>query len=154
MWAILLSTKAAAADAIKHVQAATEECGRKLKVLRTDKGGDFTTAEFAAYCADEGIQRHYSAPYSQQQNGVVERRNQAVVATARSLLKQRGMPAIFCGEAVMTAVHLLNRSPTKSLEGKTPYEAWHGRTPVVGHLYRFGCLPFVKELNHVSKLED
>jgi hypothetical protein len=46
-----------------------------------------------------------------------------MVATARALLKQRGMPTEFWGEAVMTAVHLHNRSPTKSLEGKTPYEA-------------------------------
>jgi hypothetical protein len=41
-------------------------------------------------------------------------------ATARALLKQRGMQAEFYGEAVMIAMHLLNRSPTKSLEGKTP----------------------------------
>jgi transposase InsO family protein len=53
-------------------------------VLRTNNGGKFTAAEFAAYCADEGIQRHYSAPYSPQQNGVVECRNQTVVAAARA----------------------------------------------------------------------
>ena len=35
-------------------QVAAEECGRKLRVLRTDNGGEFTAAEFAAYCADEG----------------------------------------------------------------------------------------------------
>jgi transposase InsO family protein len=62
MWAVLLDSKVAVADAIKRHQAATEkECGRKLRVLRTDNGGKFT-----AYCADEGIQRHYSAPYSPQ----------------------------------------------------------------------------------------
>jgi transposase InsO family protein len=33
-------------------------------VLRTDNGGEFTAAEFAAYCADEGIQRHFFAPYT------------------------------------------------------------------------------------------
>ena len=64
------------------------------------------------------------------------------------------MPAEFWGEALATAVYLLNRSPTKSLEGKTPYEAWHGRTPAVGHLRTFGCLVYVKELNHVGKLDD
>jgi transposase InsO family protein len=53
------------------------------------------TAEFASYCADEGVQRHYSAPYSPQQNDIVERRNQTVVGMARALLKQRGMPAVF-----------------------------------------------------------
>jgi hypothetical protein len=67
-----------------------------------------------------------------------------VVATTRALLKQRGMLAEFWGEAVMTAVHLLNRSPTKSLEGKTLYEAWHGRTPAVRHLCTFGWLAYVK----------
>ena len=54
----------------------------------------------------------------------------------------------------MTAVHLLNRSPTSALDGKTPYEAWHGRKPAVSYLRIFGCLAFVKELNHVGKLDD
>ena len=124
MWAVLLDSKVAAADAIKrHQVAAKKECGRKLWVLCTDNGGEFTAAEFVAYCTDEGIQRHYSMPYSPQQDGVVERHNQTVVAAARALLKQRGMPAVYWGEAVMTAVHLLNRSPTSALDGKTPYEA-------------------------------
>jgi transposase InsO family protein len=56
--------KSATADAIKHVQAEAEKvCGRKLRVLRTDNGREFTATEFAEYCADEGITRHYSAPY-------------------------------------------------------------------------------------------
>jgi hypothetical protein len=46
-----------------------------------------------------------------------------VVAVARALLKQHGMLAIYWGEAVMTAVHLLNRSLTSALDDKTPYEA-------------------------------
>jgi transposase InsO family protein len=75
MWVVLLDTKAAAADAIKRHQAAAEECGRKLRVLRTDNGGEFMEAEFAAYCTDEGIQLHFSVTYTPQQNGVVERRN-------------------------------------------------------------------------------
>ena len=127
MWVSPLTTKSATADAIKRTQAEAEKaCGRKLNVLRTDNGQEFTAGEFADYCADEGITRHYSAPYSPQQNGVVERRNQTVVGMARALLKQQGVPAKFWGEAVVTAVHLLNRSPTKSLQGKTPYEAWYG----------------------------
>ena len=83
---------------------------------------------------------------------VVKRRNQTVVATASALLKQRGMLVTFWGEAVMTTVHLLNRSLAKS-KGKTPYKAWHGRTRAVGYLRAFGCLAYVKELNHLGKLE-
>jgi hypothetical protein len=56
---------------------------------------------------------------------------------AWALLKQRGMPA-----------------HTKALNGRTPYEAWHGRKPVVSHLRVFGCLAFSKELGPIGKLND
>jgi transposase InsO family protein len=76
MWVMILGSKGEVANAIRRVQVATEaECGCKLRVLRTNNGGEFTAAEFASYNADEGVQRHYSAPYSQQQNDIVERRN-------------------------------------------------------------------------------
>jgi transposase InsO family protein len=73
-WVVLLTAKSEASSAIKRIQAAIEkECGRKLRVLRIDNQGEFTAAEFATYCVDEGITRHFSAPYTPQQNGVVER---------------------------------------------------------------------------------
>jgi hypothetical protein len=74
---------------------------------------------------------------------------------AHSLLKSRGMPITFWGEAVATAVYLQNRAPTKSLNGITPYEAWHGHRPDVQHLRTFGCVAFVKAATpHLRKPED
>jgi hypothetical protein len=62
MWVVVLSSKGEATDAIRRAQATAEvECGRKLRI---DNGGKFTTVEFTSYCADEGVQRHYSVPYS------------------------------------------------------------------------------------------
>jgi transposase InsO family protein len=88
MWFVVLGRKGEAADAIRRAQAAAEaECDRKLRVLHTDNGGEFTAVEFASYCTDEGVQRHYSTPYNPQQNGVVERRNQTVVGMTQALLK-------------------------------------------------------------------
>jgi hypothetical protein len=75
------------------------------------------------------------------------------VGIAQALLKQRGMPAVFWGEAVVTTVYILNRSPTKALNGRTSYKAWHGRKPAVSHLRVFGCLAFGKELGHIGKLD-
>jgi hypothetical protein len=155
MWVVVLDSKGEAMNAIRHAQATAEaECGRKLRVLRTDNGGEFTTAEFASYCTDEGVQHHYSTSYSLQQNDVVERHNQTVVGMTRALLKQRGMPTVFWGEAVVTAIYILNRLPTKALNSRTSYEAWHGRKPAVSHLRVFGCLAFAKELGHIGKLND
>jgi hypothetical protein len=50
------------------------------------------------------------------------------------------LPQRFWAEAINTAVFLKNRSPTQAIDGKTPYEVWHGSKPQLGHLRKFGCL--------------
>lgn len=101
-----------------------------------------------------GIQRHYTAPYSPQQNGEVERRNRTVVAMARSLLKEKGMPSVFWGEAVRHAVYM-NRLPTRALSKQTPYAAWKGKRPNLDHSRIFGCVGHMKTPGiHVRKLDD
>lgn len=74
---------------------------------------------------------------------------------ARSLLKAKHVPGEFWGEAVTTAVFLLNRSPTKSVDGKTSFEAWHGRKPNVHFLRTFGCIVHVMDTRPgLKKLDD
>jgi transposase InsO family protein len=81
--------------------------------------------QFEGFCrvlCNRCVQRQLIAPYSPQQNGVVERQNAMVVGAARSMLKEKGLLGWFWGEAVMTAVYLLNRVPCKVVEGKTLFE--------------------------------
>ena len=41
------------------------------------------------------------------------------------------------------------------MQGRTPYEAWHGKKPQVGHLRTFGCVGHVKKIGPgVEKLPD
>jgi len=66
MWPQLLTSKDEAA-AIKKFKARVEaESDKKLRVLRTDCGGEFTLVEFATYCAGQGVVRHHTVPYSPQ----------------------------------------------------------------------------------------
>jgi transposase InsO family protein len=124
MWVALLHSKDEALNALKKIQIAAEvERNLKLKVLRTDRGGEFTSDQFVQHCERHGIKHFRTTPYTPQHNGVVERRNQTVVGMAMSLLKSMGVPNRFWGEAVTTAVYLLNRAPTKSVKGMTPYQA-------------------------------
>uniref|UniRef100_A0A8R7TXP5 Retrovirus-related Pol polyprotein from transposon TNT 1-94 n=1 Tax=Triticum urartu TaxID=4572 RepID=A0A8R7TXP5_TRIUA len=155
-WLVLLRSKDEAAEAIRRFKAAAETMSRhSLHTFRTDRGGEFTSTAFAEYCADHGVQRHLTAPYSPQQNGVVERRNLTVMGMARSMLKARGMPAFFWGEAITTAVFLMNRSYTRSLARKTPFEAWYDRKPNMHFLRVFGCVAHVKDTRpHLAKLAD
>jgi hypothetical protein len=65
MWLILLQAKSDAAKMIKHVQAQVEaESGKKLKVLHTDRGGEFTSSSFIDYCNEVDVQQHLTTPYS------------------------------------------------------------------------------------------
>lgn len=77
-----------------------------------------------------------------------------VVGMARSLFKAKGVPGEFWGEAVTTAVYILNRAPTKSVLGKTAYEAWHGTRPDVHFLRTFGCAHVKNARPNLNKLED
>ena len=47
------------------------------------------------------------------------------------MLVEAKLPQKFWVAALNTAVHLHNRSPTKALDGKTPYEAWTGSKPIL-----------------------
>ena len=156
MWITLLDTKDAAPAAIKRIQASAErKSGRKLLALRTDRGGEFTSAEFSTYCAELGVVRQLTAPYTPQLNGVIERRNQTVVGMPRSMLKASGLPGSFWGEAANTAVYILNRTTTRGTGGKTPYELWNGSTPALHHLWTFGCVVHVRNAGpHPKKLDD
>jgi hypothetical protein len=47
------------------------------------------------YCAAEGVHHQHTTPYNPQQNDIVERRNETMVVTARSMLKAKGLPRWF-----------------------------------------------------------
>jgi hypothetical protein len=78
-----------------------------------------------------------------------------VVATARSMLKAKGLSGWFWGEVVNVIMYVLNMCPTKSIDCMTPFEAWHGRKPTVHHLRTFECIVYVQNTTpHLKKMED
>ena len=111
--------------------------GHKVKKLRTDNGGEFTSTEFESYLKEEGIDHQYTIPKTPEQNGVSERMNRTLVEKVRSMLADSQLPHTFWAEALSTAAYLINRSPTKALDHKTPFEAWYGKKPTVSHLRVF-----------------
>ena len=143
-------------DAFIKFRAEVEKSsGYVIKVLRSDRGGEFLSKHFQNVCVEAGIKHQFTAPYTPQQNGVVERKNRSVMEMARSLLKSMEIPRIFWAEAVRRSVYLLNRLPTKSMGYRTPYEGWNGRKPHLGHLRVFGCKGHVKIMGtHLKKLDD
>ena len=102
-----------------------------------------------------GIKRHFTSPYTPQQNGVVERRNRTLMEMTRSILKHMQVPNYMWGEAIRHSTYLLNRVATRVLKDKTPYEAYRGKKPNINHLKTFGCIGYAKSVKpHLQKLED
>jgi transposase InsO family protein len=97
-------------------------------------GGGVTTKLFKEYCDELGIRHELTAPYTPQQNGVVEKRNQTIMSTARCMMKAKQFHSMFWVEVVNCDVYLLNGTMSKSTGDKTPYEVWTGSKPTVSHL--------------------
>lgn len=149
VWVYILKRKDQVFERFLEWKALVEKStGRKLKALRTDNGGEYTSAEFEAYLR-KGVRHELTVPKAPEQNGVAERMNRTLVETMRSMLADSKMPHRFWAEALSTAVYLRNRSPTKSVNGMTPFEAWTGEKPNVAHLRTFGCTVYV----HIPKDE-
>jgi transposase InsO family protein len=125
-----------------------------LCALCIDRGGEFTAAHINEYFAELGVRHELTARYTPHQNGVVERRNQIVVRTVRSMLKVKVLHGIFWGEAVTTTVYTLNRTPTRGNDGRTPYKLWVGNTPAGHHMRTFRCVVHVKITGYLKKLDD
>ena len=119
--------------------------GRKLKAIRTDNGGEFTSKEFEAHLTTEGVRHELTITKNPEHNGVAERMNRTLVETARSILVNANLPHSFWAEAPSTATFLRNRSPTKAVCGMT-HEAWTGEKARVDGLRVFGCQAFVHYL--------
>ena len=72
----------------------------------------------------------------------------------RSMLKEKSIILELWGEGINTCVYVLNRSSTKSLQGKTSYEIWSGKKLKLSHFRIFGSIVHVKTPKALGKLED
>ncbi|KAK1646645.1 hypothetical protein QYE76_064450 [Lolium multiflorum] len=122
----------------------------EIKAIRTDNGTEFKNYTMQEFVDDEGIKHEFSAPYTPQQNGVVERKNRTIIEMARTMLSEFNSPHNFWGEAISTAVHYSNRLFPPPLHNETPYELLIGNKPNVMYIRVFGCKCLVK--NNKGKL--
>eukprot|EP00253_Pinus_taeda_P029316 PITA_29316 len=91
-WIYFLKKKSEVFDRFKEFKALVEnQTEKKIKVLRTDNGGEFCGKEFEEFCKKCGIARQKTTPYTPQQNGVAERMNKTLMERARSMLSGAGL---------------------------------------------------------------
>nr|ABA96226.1 retrotransposon protein, putative, Ty1-copia subclass [Oryza sativa Japonica Group] len=136
----LLKTKDEALHYFKMYKAEVEnQLERKIKRLRSDRGGEYFSNEFASFCEEFGIIHEMTPPYSPQSNGVAERKNRTLTEMVNAMLDTAGLSKEWWGEAVLTASHVLNKIPMKHKE-VTPFEEWERKKLNLSYLRTWGCL--------------
>jgi DNA-binding transcriptional MerR regulator len=147
-WVVFLKEKDEAFEKFKIFKALTEnQTGNRLKVVISDRGGEFMSSDFKELCDKHGIKREYTIPGTPQQNGVVERQNRIVQQMARSMKKEKNIGQTYWVEAIHTAIHILNKAHLKPHSDKTPYELWHGIPTTIKHFKVFGSKCYIKNNN-------
>nr|GEW01016.1 retrotransposon protein, putative, Ty1-copia subclass [Tanacetum cinerariifolium] len=95
-------------------QLVDNQTGRTVKKLRTDNGLEFCNRKFKQLSIESGIARHLIS----------------------------GLPKTFWAKATCTAAYLINRSPSTSIEKKTPMKMWSGHPSDYEMLRVFGCVAY------------
>ena len=135
-------------DKLKIFRTEVEkQLGKVIKVVRSDRGGEYygkhgdagqLKGPFSKYLEDSGIVGQFTISGSPEQNGLAERRNRTLMEMVRSMISRTNLPGFLWGEALKTALYILNRVPTKAVP-LTPFELWTGRKPSLNHLKVWGC---------------
>ncbi|KAK1631562.1 hypothetical protein QYE76_005877, partial [Lolium multiflorum] len=148
----LMKHKSETFEKFKEFQSEVEnQRNKKIKFLRSDRGGEYLSYEFGMHLKKCGILSQLTPPGTPQRNGVSERRNRTLLDMVRSMMSLTDLPLSFWSYALETAAFTLNRAPSKSVE-TTPYELWFNKKPKLSFLKVWGCEAYVKKLQP-DKLE-
>ena len=154
-WIYFISTRDQMIDKYKEFnEMLMTQKNVKVKTLRCDGAGEYTSEEFKAYLKEKGTIQEVTPPYTAQWNGIAERLNRTLMNKTRCMLKAKNLDCRFWGEATATANYLRNISPTKRLE-VTPEEKYSNKKPTYKHLRIFGAkVHFKDNFPQLKKLED
>ena len=141
----LMKNKDQAFDMFKRYKVLVEnQLEKKIKILQSDRGGEYFSIEFSVFCEENGLILQTSAPYTPQQNGLAERKNITLVDMINAMVMHAKLPLMkLWGEALLTACHVHNRIPSKKIK-ISPYEVWKGRKPNLSYLRVWGCIAFYR----------
>lgn len=151
-WVYLLKQKSDVCTIIPRFLAlVATQFNCKIKVFRSDNAPELS---FTDLFADHGIIHQFSCVACPQQNSVVERKHQHLLNVARSLFFQSSVPITFWTDCILTAVFIINRTPSPFLQHQSPFYLLFRSMPDYSLFRVFGCLAFASTLSaHRTKFQ-
>jgi transposase InsO family protein len=143
-WAFFVYDKSEVQGKVKtFIRRAQREFSLPIKKVQSDNGSEFHNTNDEEFLNEEGIKHEFLAPYTPQQNGVVERKNRTLIDMARTMLDEYKTLDNYWAEAINTACHAINRLYLHKYYKKTSYELLTGNKPKVSYFRVFGCKCFI-----------
>ena len=139
IWLYPLTHKSQVKDVFLRFKAITEKhFHQHIHTLYLDNGGEYVA--LTSLLTLHGISHLTTPPHTPEHNGFSERRHLHIMETGLTLLAHAFIPLRFWPHAFATAVYLINRMPTQTLNLCSPYEKIFGSSPNYSKLKVFGCL--------------
>ncbi|KAL4027855.1 hypothetical protein IC575_011045 [Cucumis melo] len=143
-WVFMLKLKSDVISIIPQFFKLIEtQYGKAIKQVRSDNAPEL---KFTTFFEQKGVIHQYSCVQCPQQNSVVERKHQHILNTARALYFQSQVPLNFWGDCILTAIYLINRTPSKLLQWKSPFQKLNNTIPDYNSLKVFGSLCYASSL--------
>jgi transposase InsO family protein len=106
-WVYFLKSKDEVFIKFKEFKALIENLSeRKIKILKSYNGGEYTSKEFLNFYKDVGIKRELTTPYNPQQNGVAEQKNKMIMEAVKTMIHDQDLPMCLWEEVAMVVVYV------------------------------------------------
>src|SRR5579871_4259607 len=119
---------------------------QRIKILRTDNGGEYVSKAFELFLSESGITHQRTVPYTPQQNGVSERFNRTAMERVRSIIHGTNLPLHLWAEIFDTIRYLYTLGPAQTNRSTTPealFYQFKNRKTSVTHLCILGYTTYV-----------
>ena len=142
-----LKSKSDVLQAFKRLVTEVEALGFKVRLLRSDNGGEYQNQEFESFCVEQKISQRFNPPNTPAANSVSERYNRVLEERARAMLNGSFLPKCLWSVCMQTVTFLYNRSLGPMHSTMTPYELLYGVRPDVSHLRAYGCVTYMYDFS-------
>ena len=122
----------------RMIKLAINQYQRPIQYLHSD-GEKALGDVFQQLIKNNGIVWEFTAPYTSDQNGLAERSGGVITTKARAMSIGASIPLFLWNEVISTAAYLLNRTPIRQRNWKTPFELLYNKPPSLAHIHIFGC---------------
>ena len=138
-----LKHKSDVLSAFQTVVAEVTALGFRVRLLRSDNGGEYKNESFASYMKTNMIDHRFNPPNTPSANSYSERFNRVLEERARAMMYASKLPKTLWAECMSAVTYLYNRSLTPAHPSMTPFQLLFGVKPDVRHLRAHGCVAYM-----------